>query len=183
MRLAAAALLAPLLGLLRGHATAVGASEPHICRDALEVACPPSMERRACELCAGHCQHELKLAGCVAADVEGYCAVGRSAPVVTLPTGGQLLCADASANTFSCRGIQYGTAERWRRSRMVTLRAGEQRNATAFGPVCPDNSGSAPTPGQTEQCLYLNVFAPKTALAGGGGAGSLPVLVWIHGGA
>ena len=51
------------------------------------------------------------------------------------------------------------------------------REAVTFAPHCPQ----PPTPfglaSTSEDCLYLNVFAPAHA------TGNLPVMVWIHGGA
>ncbi|MET0272979.1 MAG: carboxylesterase family protein [Phenylobacterium sp.] len=59
---------------------------------------------------------------------------------------------------------------------------GGERDAVAAGPSCPQpmnandtpNSGGANGP-VSEDCLQLNVFAPKAAKAA-------PVMVWIHGG-
>jgi para-nitrobenzyl esterase len=51
------------------------------------------------------------------------------------------------------------------------------RSATAFGPHCPQPAGVFGRASTSEDCLYLNVFAP----AGHRGTG-LPVMVWIHGG-
>lgn len=51
------------------------------------------------------------------------------------------------------------------------------RDATKFGPHCPQPRGVFGQPSTSEDCLYLNVFAP----AGHRGY-RLPVLVWIHGG-
>lgn len=52
------------------------------------------------------------------------------------------------------------------------------RQATAFAPACLQTGVSMPgeaPPRTSEDCLYLNVWAPK-------GADRLPVIVWIHGG-
>jgi para-nitrobenzyl esterase len=51
------------------------------------------------------------------------------------------------------------------------------REATSFAPHCPQPSSPFGVASTSEDCLYLNVFAP----AGARGR-SLPVMVWIHGG-
>ena len=53
------------------------------------------------------------------------------------------------------------------------------RDTLAFGPTAPQGSGNgaAGTPGQSEDCLVLNIFTP--ALSGGR---NRPVMVWLHGG-
>ncbi|MDR3293102.1 MAG: carboxylesterase family protein [Clostridiales bacterium] len=51
-----------------------------------------------------------------------------------------------------------------------------ERQAKKFGAVCPQVMSIVPLGRQSEDCLYLNIFAPKTE-------GKKPVLVFIHGGA
>jgi para-nitrobenzyl esterase len=57
------------------------------------------------------------------------------------------------------------------------------KDATSFGPSCPQPAENNPflPPGPiSEDCLYLNVYAP--ASDGHSSGGDRPVLVWIHGG-
>jgi para-nitrobenzyl esterase len=65
------------------------------------------------------------------------------------------------------------------------------REALRFGPHCPQLASgfggvtdvSPGTPTGDEDCLYLNVYAPRFAPAAvPSGAERLPVMVWIHGG-
>jgi para-nitrobenzyl esterase len=51
------------------------------------------------------------------------------------------------------------------------------RDASEFGPDCPQPTGEEPGQNQSEDCLTLNVVLPSDA------AGHLPVLFYIHGGA
>src|SRR5262245_1099286 len=53
----------------------------------------------------------------------------------------------------------------------------EPRDTVAVGPQCPQTFGLA-AGGGSEDCLYLNVWSPPDAVAG-----TLPVMVWFHGGA
>ena len=51
------------------------------------------------------------------------------------------------------------------------------RQATSFAPHCPQPPSAFGVASTSEDCLYLNVFAP-----GGGWDRNLPVMVWVHGG-
>ncbi|MCE7901804.1 MAG: carboxylesterase family protein [Gammaproteobacteria bacterium PRO9] len=87
--------------------------------------------------------------------------------------------AEEGINVF--RGIPYAAppvgALRWRPPQPAANWNGV-RDATAFGPVCPQTIRSvSPDTPQSEDCLTLNIYAPANA-----SAGSLPVMVWIHGG-
>jgi para-nitrobenzyl esterase len=79
------------------------------------------------------------------------------------------------------KGIPYAAPPvgplRWRPPQPVTPWP-DVREAMQFGsdlPQAPDPRLRAPA--QSEDCLYVNVWAPA-----GAAAGSLPVMVWIHGG-
>jgi para-nitrobenzyl esterase len=79
-------------------------------------------------------------------------------------------------------GIPYAAppvgALRWKAPQPAASWRGV-RDATHFGNRCVQGTGWDPgyeTPKLTEDCLYLNVYAPHTARQ------KLPVMVWIHGG-
>ncbi|KAH6899249.1 carotenoid ester lipase [Coprinopsis sp. MPI-PUGE-AT-0042] len=52
------------------------------------------------------------------------------------------------------------------------------KSAAKFGPACPQQSSPGPTPGQSEDCLTINVVRPVDVPLGR----KLPVVVWIYGG-
>ena len=86
------------------------------------------------------------------------------------------------ADVIAYRGIPYAAPpigpRRWRPPD-PPARWSDVRNATEFGPVCPQAPlNTSPPPAlMSEDCLTLNVWTPARA------AGDrLPVMVWIHGG-
>jgi len=98
---------------------------------------------------------------------------------------GGVLVGEATERANIFRGIPFAAAPvgklRWAPPQPAATWSGA-RDATKNGPSCPQpmnadgtpNSGGANGP-MSEDCLQLNVFAPK-------GAKRAPVMVWIHGG-
>ena len=96
-----------------------------------------------------------------------------------------LVVGEATERAYVFRNIPYAAPPvgdlRWAPPKRPLTWAGE-REATTAGPSCPQlmnadgspNLGSANGP-TSEDCLQLNVFAPKDAKAA-------PVMVWLHGG-
>jgi para-nitrobenzyl esterase len=90
-----------------------------------------------------------------------------------------------AANTLSWKAIPYAQPPvgelRWRAPRNPAKRTAPLQ-ADKFCEICPqyiDHDRNPATPQVVmgnENCLYLNIWAPKTQAA------NLPVFVWIHGG-
>ncbi len=86
-------------------------------------------------------------------------------------------------DVVSFKGIPFAAAPvgdlRWRAPQRVAAWSGV-RDASAFGNACLQPPPRATSPplrvSVSEDCLYLNVWRPRTA------KGRLPVMVWIHGG-
>jgi para-nitrobenzyl esterase len=83
------------------------------------------------------------------------------------------------------KGIPYAAPPvgplRWRPPQPVSNWSGA-RSATAYGNDCMQGVGPAgpnPNAGMSEDCLYLNIYKPLSAMSGDG----FPVHVFIHGGA
>ncbi len=79
-------------------------------------------------------------------------------------------------------GIPYAAppvgALRWRPPRPAARWSGV-RDATQFGPHCPQLASPFGQASTSENCLFLNVFTPRWQQ----GRRHNPVMVWIHGGA
>ena len=99
-------------------------------------------------------------------------------------TGGQIrgALADVNPEIVTFKGVPYAAPPvgdlRWKPPQPVVAWDGV-RDATVTGPICmqvgPPALGAQDGP-QSEDCLVLNVWAPKETDA------PLPVIVWIHGG-
>jgi para-nitrobenzyl esterase len=100
-------------------------------------------------------------------------------PVVQAPTGSLQGVVEGGANVF--KGIPYALPPigpaRWTPPQPVPAWSGVKA-ATDFGPVCYQptsklaNIYADTPPSMSEDCLYLNIWAPKNAH-------NAPVLVWI----
>ncbi len=110
--------------------------------------------------------------------------VAQAQPVVEAPAGA--LSGETQDGINAFRGIPYAAPpvgwRRWRAPAEAERWSGV-RDATEFGPAChqPTARGTsiyaaAEAPQMSEDCLFLNVWAPENAE-------NLPVFVWIHGGA
>ena len=115
--------------------------------------------------------------------------------IVSTPCGEVRGCAGRAPRTVAYKGIRYATAGRWEYPTQVKSWEGVY-DATAYGncayqPRAFYNEEDMPEKafyynefrkGETytysEDCLFLNIFTPDSAVAGD----NLPVLVYIHGG-
>ncbi|MGY4827784.1 carboxylesterase/lipase family protein [Sphaerotilaceae bacterium SBD11-9] len=120
-----------------------------------------------------------RTARAVAAAQEHFARSTAARHVVSV-TGGQLSGFEASANTWQYLGIPYARAPvgdlRWRAPQAVQPWSGV-RNAVAWADQAAQTTALERfgEGGMSEDCLYLNVTAPKSAAG-------LPVMVWFHGG-
>jgi para-nitrobenzyl esterase len=131
-----------------------------------------------------------------------HAACGRQAPEPPVvdpasrrhPPAGELVGFVGAYGSHVWLGLPFAEPPvgelRWRAPRPAPRWEGV-REALAFGPGCSQYGsrfagiGSLPEGalGGQEDCLYLNVYAPRTDAAGASAQDSLlPVMVWIHGG-
>jgi para-nitrobenzyl esterase len=114
-----------------------------------------------------------------AAALEHYTRATAERNTVTLDTGA-LRGYSATAGTWQYLGIPYARPPlgdlRWRPPQAPLAWTGV-RDAVAWGDQAPQNPSyqAFGEGGMSEDCLYLNVTAPKNAA-------NLPVMVWFHGG-
>lgn len=97
-----------------------------------------------------------------------------------VPTKDGLVRGAVSGDVVRFLGIPYALPPvgslRWRLPQPHPGWQKTTRDATAFGPICPQASTGTPLPPSSEDCLYLNVYAPLPLQRG------RKVMVWIHGG-
>jgi para-nitrobenzyl esterase len=128
-------------------------------------------------------RHLLALGAAAASLAVWAPAYASSGPIVDAPAGEAQGEAQGDLNIF--KGLPYAQPPvgpaRWTPPKPMQRWPGI-RDATRFGPACfqprprPVSIYYDPLPAMSEDCLSLNIWTPK-------GAGKLPVMVWIHGGA
>jgi para-nitrobenzyl esterase len=109
-------------------------------------------------------------------------ATAVAAPRVQVEAGGLIGTTTSDSQVSVFKGIPFASPpvgpRRWRLPGPVAHWPG-YRHAVAFAPSCPQPSipGASPPSRTSEDCLYLNIWAPKHPTNE-----VLPVMVWIHGG-
>ncbi len=140
--------------------------------------------RAGARLCAGAIALGAVPAAAAAAGVSTAAthSSASATPVVTIADGAVRGKSTGTADAFL--GIPYAAAPvgplRWRPPQPVARWSGE-RDATKFAPHCAQPTSPFGVASSSEDCLYLNVFAPA-GRKHGGGEDDHPVMVWIHGG-
>jgi len=127
----------------------------------------------------------LLLAGAQASQWTRLAAAAETGSVIAETSAGKVrgvVARDVNINIF--KGVPYGGTTAGKNRFMPPTKPAPwtgTRDALAFGPTAPqaggNGAGPAGSPGQSEDCLVLNIFTP--ALSGGR---NRPVMVWLHGG-
>jgi para-nitrobenzyl esterase len=109
-----------------------------------------------------------------------------NASETTVPTlYGQVAGANAGNNSWIWEGVPYAQPPvgplRWKAPQDPVPWKGVRQSTSNFSPATQPNMSTlwfplTTTPIGSEDCLYMNIFAPKNS------GKNLPVLVWIHGG-
>ena len=108
----------------------------------------------------------------------GASGAAQAAGLTINTTGGVVQgISTSSANEYL--GIPYAAPPtgplRWKAPQPASWSGVLQ--AKTLPPICPQPAGPLGAASLSEDCLYLNVYAPSS------GGNGLPVMVWIHGGA
>lgn len=109
----------------------------------------------------------------------GLVAQSDTTPIIRTQSG--LIRGRTEGDVSSFKGIPYAAPPvgeyRWRPPQPVTSWT-EVREAGKFCADCPQRSFPGSNSTSSEDCLFLNVWAPASANKNS----KLPVMVWIHGG-
>jgi para-nitrobenzyl esterase len=137
------------------------------------------MVSRRIRIAAAACLAVCTLAGCAAAVSTASSGQGSGrAPIVRTADGS--IQGKVAGATTEYLGIPYAAppvgALRWQPPHPVAPWPGT-RQATSFASTCAQPALPPGVGSTSEDCLYLNVFAPAAA-----SDRDLPVMVWIHGG-
>ena len=112
------------------------------------------------------------------------CSAGYAAPGLIVETRDGLVGGVREGSMIEFLGIPYAASPvgdlRWRPPHPVKPWPGI-RDATKYGPHCPQNASAFGVATQTEDCLYLNVYVPAASSDQEFREGR-PVMFWIHGG-
>ena len=121
----------------------------------------------------------MKAPGMIAAVLFGLLSLATTTVAAPVRVDGGLTDGTAKDGIRTWLGIPYAAPPvgdlRWRAPQAVVPWTGV-RQATAFAKACRQTATWITFP-ESEDCLYLNVWAPPAA-----NGKKLPVMVWIHGG-
>jgi para-nitrobenzyl esterase len=137
----------------------------------------------AAACCAALAALTLAAAGTTAAKASAAAAAWGSGANPIVRTDDGLVRGAIAGTVDEFLGLPYAAPPvgnlRWRPPAPAASWRGV-RDATSFGPSCPQAPSPFAPPGPfSENCLFLNVYTPTLR---GSGEGGRPVLVWIHGG-